>query len=400
MKLKYKLFYALFLSTIILFAAEPRRIILNITEKPESSMALTFRFYDAVDTGYVQYLPDADDVDLHRRAKGIALMPEKVFTDLTESEAHYVCSLILDSLEENSRYAYRVGDGQDWSPWYTFRTASARPEVFTMVYLGDPQWGFVTYLPRLYAEAIRTAPDAAFWFSAGDLVDYPYENWQWDAYFKGAQVAFTHYPQLMAVGNHGYLWAYRDHRRELPPTWRPHVNQPLNGPQGLEETCYYVDYQGVRFIVLNGNERLEDQAKWLKKVLQKNNNRWTVVGIHQGFYPSRSERDNPEYRDLFIPLMEKHGVSMVLQGHDHAYSRTWPLRKGKIVDDPAKGISYVISVAGQKQYEINSKFMDLYAVVEGERKQYFQTLTFYEDSLVYKSYTATGICHDKLVIKK
>ena len=397
---KYKFLICFLWSITVLFAAEAQRIILNCTENPETSMALTFRFYEEVDTGRVQYLENADDVNLHRRAKEIAILTEAVHTDLSESETHYVCSLILDSLKENTSYAYRVGNGKDWSPWYTFRTAAFGFVPFTMVYLGDPQWGFVTYLPRLYTEAMRAAPDAAFWFSAGDLVDYPYENWQWDAFFKGAQSAFTQYPQLMAVGNHGYLWAYRDHRRELPPTWRTNVNQPVNGPEGLEETCFYVDYQGVRMIVLNGNERLEEQSKWLKQVLRKNNNRWTIVGIHQGFYPSRSERDNPQYRDLFVPLMEKYGVSMVLQGHDHAYSRTWPLRRGKIVDDPSKGITYVISVAGSKQYDINSKFMDLYAVVEGERKQYFQTLSFHEDSLVYKSYTATGHCHDKLVIKK
>lgn len=395
-----KLSILFFCVGVAAFAAEPQRIVVNTGESPESSMAVTFRFYEHVPAGKIQYLPNAEDVNLENRAETLNVLPDIVYTDMTRTVKHFACSVLLEGLEEDTEYAYRVGDGKDWSPWYTFRTAKKGFREFTMVYLGDPQWGYMTYLPRIYSAAMRTAPDAAFWYIAGDLVDYPYEDWQWDALFRGAREAFTRYPQIMAVGNHAYLWAYRDHRGELPPTWRPHLTQPENGPEGLEETCFYVDYQGVRFIVLNGNERLEDQAKWLKKVLEENPNRWTLAGIHQGFYPSGWERDYPEARRLFLPLMEKYGVSMVLQGHDHAYSRTFPLREGKIAGDPSEGISYVISNAGSKMYPINTRFGDLFEVVESADRQYFQTLSFHEDSLVYKSYTATGKCHDKYVLTK
>ncbi|MDZ7797920.1 MAG: metallophosphoesterase family protein [Candidatus Marinimicrobia bacterium] len=390
----------LLLSFTLVFAAEPKRIILNPGEESETAMAVTFRFYEQVPTGKIQYLPNAPDVKLQDRAKTLNVLPDIVYTDMTKTEKHFVCSALLEGLKEDTEYAYRVGDGKDWSPWYTFRTAKKGFHEFTMVYLGDTQWGFMTYLPRIYSAAMRTAPNAAFWYIAGDLVDYPYENWQWDDLFRGAREVFTRYPQISAVGNHGYLWAYRDHRNSLPPTWRPHVTQPENGPEGLEETCFYIDYQGVRFIVLNGNERLEDQAEWLENVLKENPNRWTLVGTHQGFYPSGWERDFPKARELFLPLMEKYGVSMVLQGHDHAYTRTYPLREGKIVEDPSDGITYVISNAGAKMYPLKSKFTELFAVKESADKQYFQTLSFYEDSLVYKSYTATGDCHDSLVIEK
>ena len=381
-------------------AEEPKRIILNLTEAPEKSMAVTFRFYEEVDTAYVQYVENADDVKLHRRGDTLTLIPEIVYTDTTEEVAQYACSVIIKDLEINTNYAYRVGDGKDWSPWYTFTTAEKRKYNFTMVYLGDPQWGYKTYLPRLYDEAVKTVPDAALWYVAGDLVDYPYEDWQWDAYFEGAEKVFANYPHIMAVGNHAYLWAYRTKRDTLPATWRPHVTQPENGPEGLEETCYYVDYQGVRLIVLNGNEHLEEQSEWLKKVLKKNKNRWTVVGIHQGFYPCGWERDYPHYRELFMPLFEKYGVQLVMQGHDHAYTRTYPLKQGEIMDDPSKGVSYVISVSGSKMYPIKSKFDSLYVTKGVEGQQYFQTIDFSKDSLVYKSFTMTGKCHDKLVIKK
>lgn len=395
-----KIYLVCLLAFGLLLAAEPKRIVLNLTDTPEKSVALSFRFYEPLDTAFVQYCINTDGVKLHTTAEKHAVLPQAVFADTNKTVTQFACSYIIKDLEPGVSYAYRVGDGQTWTEWYTFKTAEKKKYDFSIVYLGDPQWGYVDYLPRLYAEAIRTAPDAAFWYCAGDVVDYPYEDWQWDAYFKGAEEAFTRYPHIFAAGNHAYLWAYRDHRDSLPDTWRPHFTQPENGPEGLEETCFYVDYQGVRFIVLNGNENFEKQAVWLKKVLKKNRNKWTVVGVHQGFYPSGWERDYPEYRDYFIPLFEKYGVDMVLQGHDHAYTRTYALKDGKAVKDHAKGVCYTISVAGSKQYPIKSKFTDLFEVSAAEGKQYFQTLEFSKDSLVYKSYTVSGICHDKYVIIK
>ncbi|MDX9780927.1 MAG: fibronectin type III domain-containing protein, partial [bacterium] len=177
-----------------LFAAAPQRIILSPCEQSENNMALAFRFYEAVDSGKVQYTLNAPDVNLHKRAETLCVATEKVFTNAGDSVLHYVCSIRLSDLQEDSEYAYRVGDGRNWSPWYTFRTAKRGFNDFTMVYLGDPQWGFETYLPRLYQRAMLTAPDAAFWFLAGDLVDYPYQDWQWDAFFRGASQGFSRYP--------------------------------------------------------------------------------------------------------------------------------------------------------------------------------------------------------------
>ena len=384
----------------LLYAAEPHRILLNLTEDPETSMAITFRFYEKVDLAFVEYTENADDVKMHTRATTLTLEPEVVYTDTTETVAQYACSVILKDLKPDTEYAYRVGDDKDHSPWYIFRTAKEEDYNFSMVYLGDPQWGYKTYLPRLYEAAVKRVPDAALWFVAGDLVDYPYEDWQWDAYFDGGQNIFASYPHIMAVGNHAYLWAYRDHRDELPATWQPHVTQPENGPEGLEETCYYLDYQGVRFIILNGNERLQEQANWLEKVLENNDKQWTIVGIHQGFYPCGWERDYPSYRAMFMPLFEKYGVQLVLQGHDHAYTRTYPMKQGKIMKKPKDGVNYIISVSGQKMYPIKSKFDSLYVHKGVEGLQYYQTIEFTKKRLIYKSFTATGECQDKLIIKK
>ena len=46
--------------------------------------------------------------------------------------------------------------------------------------------------------------------------------------------------------------------------------------EGLEETVYFIDYQGVRFISLNSNQETQSQVSWLREVLSDNPNKWTT----------------------------------------------------------------------------------------------------------------------------
>ncbi|MDZ7822272.1 MAG: fibronectin type III domain-containing protein [Candidatus Marinimicrobia bacterium] len=142
-----KLSILFFCVGVAAFAAEPQRIVVNTGGSPESSMAVTFRFYEHVPAEKIQYLPNAEDVNLENRGETLNVLPDIVYTDMTRTVKHFACSVLLEGLEEDTEYAYRVGDGKDWSPWYTFRTAKKGFREFTMVYLGDLQWGYMTYLP-------------------------------------------------------------------------------------------------------------------------------------------------------------------------------------------------------------------------------------------------------------
>ena len=125
---------------------------------------------------------------------------------------------------------------------------------------------------------------------------------------------------------------------------------PQNGPSGLEETAWYIDYQGVRFIMLNGNEKIEEQAEWLNKVLSEKNHNWTIASIHQPVYSIPRHGKESKLRKHFAPIIEKHSVDLVLQGHDHIYSRSHRIKNGAIAEKNKKGTVYVISVSGPKFY--------------------------------------------------
>ena len=70
---------------------------------------------------------------------------------------------------------------------------------------------------------------------------------------------------------------------------------------------------------LSADEPMEDygaQAQWLDTVLAENPNRWTLVTHHHPIYSGSEGRDNPEMRDAWQPIYDKHHVDLVLAGHE------------------------------------------------------------------------------------
>ena len=209
---------------------------------------------------------------------------------------------------------------------------------------------------------------------------------------------------MMMPGNHEYPDKRTVHGRDFKifPLWRSHFTLPENGPEGLKETVYFIDYQGARLVMLNGNEQLEKQAVWLDGVLSENPQRWTIAAIHQPVYSAAERRkaktDSP-LNHLFVPVFDKYSVNLVLQGHDHVYSRSARLKNSIRVPDTEKGTVYVISVCGPKFYESDNRRQDIMDKT-GTGRQLFQVIRVDENRLQYESYDARGEIYDSFVLEK
>ncbi len=185
--------------------------------------------------------------------------------------------------------------------------------------------------------------------------------------------------------------------------WKPQFALPKNGPEGLEETVYYADVQGVRFISLNsqaiwfGGEMMQRQIDWLHRILKENPNKWTCITFHHPVYSVSAKRDNKNLRENFQPLFEQYKVDLVLQGHDHAYGRgmkkiPMPFKKG------AKSATmYVVSMSGSKMYDDKRQdWMDK----EGADIQLYQIITVDGKKLSYEAYGVGGELFDAFDLVK
>jgi len=394
--------FSLILNLNVSFASDnqiPERIILNLGENAAASQAVTWRTGTGVDSARAQISLASSSPNLHEQTKVLFAVSEEI--KATESKSVLQHSITFSGLTPNTLYAYRVGDGKVWSEWNQFKTAHEGEFPIKFVYFGDSQNKIKEYCSRIFRAAYTKAPDANFWHIAGDIVNRGGSDNEWDELFEAFGWVSRITPLMLLPGNHEYVKVEVDGKqvRKLTPLWRPQFTMPENGPLGLEETVYYLDYQGVRFVMLNGNEKLNEQAKWLDETLAENTNQWTIVAIHQPLYSTAKNRDNPHLRERFIPIFDKYGVDLVLQGHDHSYGRTHKLRNGEVVAENEKGTVYVVSVSGPKQYPTNPKFSDLMVKI-GTDVQLFQVLSIDSNTIKYESWTVTGELYDSFELNK
>jgi len=377
--------------------ASPERIILNPARIPSTEQAVTWRSKVRLDHPVVQLAPARSGVDLEDYAREIPATGEEVAIPTNQHAWHY--SAVMKRLSPGTTYYYRVGSEDNWSEWISFHTAKKSFSPFSFVYMGDPQVGLTTYCPRIFRQAVKSAPDAKFWLFCGDQVNVGNSDQEFGEFFDAGSWMFSSINIIPVVGNHEYPRNSLLATRQLTPLWKPHYTLPENGPAGLEETVYWLDYQGVRIIILNGSEKLEEQRDWLARLLRKNPARWTVVGIHQPLYSTGSDRDNPELQKLFLPIFDQNRVDLVLQGHDHTYGRTYPLKGGHIAAGGEKGTVYVVSSSGAKFYEQNPRYLNLMAKTTLDT-QLFQVIEVGENTLHFRAETANGDVVDEFTLTK
>ena len=330
--------------------------------------------------------------------------------------AHYRAD--FQGLEPGTRYCYRVGDGETWSEWNSFRTASAKPEAFRFLYFGDAQNSIKSLWSRTVRTAVATVPDARFMTHAGDLLAEGYDDRLWGEWTDALSFISATIPNIPAPGNHDL---HRPPGRpdskgvfSVSPLWRSHFALPANGPdiEEMRGQTYYVDYQGVRMVALDVNvwanedfdagakQRVQaKQLEWLNRVLGNNPNHWTIVVQHQTIYAMAKGREYTEMREALAPLYEKYHVDLVLQGHDHTYARSHKIAGGKVVAPEAAGVIYAISVSGPKMYEQEDRYKPLMAATY-EKKQFFQAIEVAPERLKYTSYSIDGAVADAFELDK
>ncbi|MEQ8222471.1 MAG: metallophosphoesterase [Candidatus Eremiobacterota bacterium] len=120
---------------------------------------------------------------------------------------------------------------------------------------------------------------------------------------------------------------------------------------------YSFDYGPGHFISLDvytsPYDPNSDQYKWLEEELKKSSKPWTIVLFHdppydagEGAEPEVTSGDGyaskKDIRTYLCPLFEKYGIKIVLNGHQHYYSRS----EVPLSTDPSKKITYLVLGGG------------------------------------------------------
>lgn len=271
-----------------------------------------------------------------------------------DGQQYYSNKVTVLGLNENTKYYYQVFKNGLWQEAQEYSTKSF--ENFSFLYVGDPQIGASKGQTTSEAEsliaankvtstaeanlaarndsynwnnilndAVKDHPDVSFMVSAGDQVNYGVNEREYAGYL-GAK-ALRSLPVATTIGNHDSSSAQ----------YSMHFNNPnvQTDPQTttgktLAGTDYYYTYGNVLFIVLDTNNYNCSTHKnvMAKAVAENPNAKWRVVMFHQDIYGSgkdHSDSDGMVLRTQLTPLMDEFKIDVVLQGHDHTYSRTYQL---------------------------------------------------------------------------
>lgn len=265
-----------------------------------------------------------------------------VDTSLTGGVAYDSNHVTVTGLQANTTYYYTVEKNGVETEVQEYRTGSF--DSVKMLYVGDPQIGASKGQPQngeaLVADAgaANTAarndafgwnrtleiatqqnPDVNFIISAGDQVNKTGQakEEEYAGYLSPDVLASL--PVATTIGNHD----------SLNPDYTYHFNNPNATSYGETEAGgdYYYSYGDGLFIVLNTNNYnvAEHEQAIAEAVASDPDAAWRVVTIHQDIYGTgldHSDTDGMILRTQLTPIFDEYDIDVVLQGHDHTYSRS------------------------------------------------------------------------------
>ncbi len=235
----------------------------------------------------------------------------------------------LRPLAANTIYCYDVTGGGTTSERLGFRTAPAPGTGTTVRFIAFGDSGGGGSDQTALRDQMATVP-FDFIIHTGDI-----------AYENGTRAELEHnffapyadylkfFPVFPASGNHEYG------SPDAAPFREAFVLPENGGPEGIER-WYSFDWGDVHFVALDTERTGPVQAAWLDADLTATQRRWTIVYGHRPPFSSGEHGNDGAFQAHFVPVLEKHAVPLVLNGHDHDYERT----------TPQNSVTYVVTGGG------------------------------------------------------
>lgn len=281
----------------------------------------------------------------------------------------------VPGLQPDTAYVYRVRhDGGESTP-ASFRTAPDDAEPFTFTAFGDQG---TSEDASAITQVVRDAAPA-FQFHVGDLC-YAYrvglgnplepappiqaltpiltDQSVWDVWLATITAQAATAPWMTTTGNHEMEYGYGPLGYD---SYNARFALPQNGPAGAPDV-YAFRYGNAGFIALDGNDASYEikanqgytngaQDAWLRTTLAAMRNDsaidFIVVGYHNCSYCTNIVHGSDGGpRDRWGATFDEFAVDLVINGHNHQYERTHPIRAGKPVRDAPAGATIMPATDG------------------------------------------------------
>jgi predicted phosphodiesterase len=296
----------------------PRQVNVHVGDDPSDAVNVTYTTIAADDTKISITRADGTGEPLSFTGESSVGPADK-----------YVHKIPVTGLDPDTDYVYAVGNDVTFTGAFKTAPAKGSKDSIRFIYLADTQVSNATNAEALGATLDTVASmDPDFVYLAGDITDTATSEAQWEHMFTnagafptGGEEMFGNYLIAAIQGNH-------DNN-----TFNRHINAPTLTSNSIENRIVYsYDYGPVTFIMLNletarsnASARAEQEVFLRAAVADaKARGQWTAVGFHKSLVTGAShitDSDVIEARTFWCPKFAELDVDMVLQGHDHVYSR-------------------------------------------------------------------------------
>jgi hypothetical protein len=200
-----------------------------------------------------------------------------------------------------------------------------------------------------------------------------YNPYVWDVYLRSIEPSAADTPWMFATGNHDMEAVYPTHG------YGGHLARlgfPDNGPSACP-SVYSFSYGNVAVLSLDANDVSYEirsntgysggaQNSWVEQTLAgyraDPNIDFIVCFFHHCAYSTTaSHASDGGVRDAWTPLFDRYRVDLVLQGHNHVYERTDPIRAGRptkvagdngtVYPETDGTVYYTVGSGGRPRYE-------------------------------------------------
>jgi len=158
---------------------------------------------------------------------------------------------------------------------------------------------------------------------------------------------------------------------------------------GMPRRSYTRRVGDVQLFLLDSNDVSDAQTRWLERRLRASTARWKVAAFHHPPWACGGHLGHRDVARRWVPLFERHGVQLVLSGHDHSYQRFAPV----------DGIAYVIHGGGGAGLYPIVGCLPIYPKLEVGRVEHgFLSVVAYDDRLVVTALDLRGRRSDRFTL--
>lgn len=329
--------------------ATPDNIRLTWSEDPHTTQTIGWRTDSTTNAGSVQYAKAGQSYTTIAAAT-----PEVLYTNVGRI---HLFSATLRSLEPGTRYEYRVGSGSHWSARYSFQTEKAGKEAFDFLVFGDSHEKKPSYSVwnKTVTQAFKNNPQSKFFVSVGDLIYSGKDYVQWQAWFAACKDVIARIPVYPVIGDHEPRGVTSKELSLRPEYFVKLFKVSQNGPAAFKGEVYSFDYGSAHITVLNSSftyefadasdrqKMIDAETAWLDADLASTKQPWKIVIYHDATYNLSADRSGVYTKKHFGPIIDKHHVDVVFNGHDHAMARSYFMKDEEFVPTASGGTVYFIS---------------------------------------------------------